>query len=117
MRFTLTNDFHGTSIRLNAEQRGVATYRLTGEQLKRAKRKLCPVKGCTCSGNSGMRGPDNPRVAYDGFECLDLYGKPTKAELYRAEREYQQQLGTYGENNMATDRALIRLRELQELSN
>jgi hypothetical protein len=51
-KITLRNDFHDTKINLipNGDQ-------LSAQQIKRAKRTLCPVKGCCCSGFDGTRGP------------------------------------------------------------
>lgn len=51
MRITLTNDFHNTEavLRVNSES-------LSPAQVKRAKRLLCGVEGCTCSGEAGERG-------------------------------------------------------------
>jgi len=49
---TLTNNFHGTS----ANIRAAIGDELTASQIKRAKRELCGIHGCTCSGPAGARG-------------------------------------------------------------
>lgn len=55
---TLTNDFHGTSVNLRPDGAG----QLSVSQVARARRTLCGVKGCTCGGDLGERGPGNPSV-------------------------------------------------------
>jgi hypothetical protein len=59
-KITLTNNFHNTSVNLNCEvlshiHNEVVAYP-NANQIKRAKRQLCGIKGCTCSGDSGVRG-------------------------------------------------------------
>ncbi len=57
-KITLTNDFHGTSVKLIAER--ISRYQpwsdLTRGQVARAKRTLCGIDGCTCSCQLGTRG-------------------------------------------------------------
>jgi hypothetical protein len=48
---TLNNDFHGTSVNLRANG-----DRLSAGQVAKARRTLCGVAGCRCSGKTGMRG-------------------------------------------------------------
>lgn len=48
---TLKNDFHKTYVNLIPKN-----DRLSLRQIKRAKKELCGVKGCTCSGSTGTRG-------------------------------------------------------------
>lgn len=55
---TLTNDFHGTSVNLRPDD----SYTLSALQVARARRALCGIKGCTCGGDLGERGSDNPSV-------------------------------------------------------
>ena len=61
MRITLRNDFHNSSININCEVlshiHNVATAYPSLGQIKRAKRELCGIAGCTCSGDAGTRGP------------------------------------------------------------
>lgn len=61
MTITLKNDFHNTEVLLRAEVLShihhTATAYLTTGQIKRAKRELCGIAGCTCSGEAGTRGP------------------------------------------------------------
>lgn len=60
MKITLKNDFHNSSVTLNAEVLShvyhTATAYLSANQVKRAKQKLCGINGCTCSGDAGTRG-------------------------------------------------------------
>jgi hypothetical protein len=49
---TLTNDFHNTSVTLR-----VKGGHLSAGQVARARRELCGVDDCTCSGDVGTRGP------------------------------------------------------------
>lgn len=58
---TLTNDFHNTDVTLRCEVLshiyGEATIYPSESQIKRAKRELCGIDGCTCSDAAGCRGP------------------------------------------------------------
>lgn len=51
-KITLTNDFHNTGINLI-----LADDTLSAHQLRRARKALCGVQGCTCGGIAGERGP------------------------------------------------------------
>lgn len=57
---TLKNDFHNTSTVLRCEtlshMHGECTIRPTVSQIRRAKRSLCGIAGCTCSDDCGCRG-------------------------------------------------------------
>lgn len=55
---TLKNDYHGTEVRLRVGSDG----RLTERQVKRVRKVLCGVDGCTCGDNLGRRGPQDDRV-------------------------------------------------------
>ena len=61
---TITNNFHGTSVNLKAN----IGDELTESQVKRARKQLCGVSGCTCWGMLGNRGKQ------DGFtvEQIDV---------------------------------------------
>jgi len=56
MKITLTNDFHGSHVTLNANVlshiHNVATAYLTANQIKKARRELCGISACTCGENS-----------------------------------------------------------------
>ncbi len=54
---TIRNNFHNTEVRLKAN----IGDELTWSQIMRARRELCGIKGCTCGGPVGERGPQ------DGF--------------------------------------------------
>lgn len=60
-RVTLTNDFHNTSTTLICETLshiyGEVTIRPSVNQIRRAKKALCGISGCTCSDDAGCRGP------------------------------------------------------------
>ena len=50
---TLTNDFHGTEVRVRVP---AATWELTARQIARVRRALCGIPGCTCNhDNAGCR--------------------------------------------------------------
>lgn len=49
---TLTNNYHDTTVRLHANIGDT----LTVNQVKRARRVLCGLSGCSCGGNLGERG-------------------------------------------------------------
>lgn len=51
----LINDFHGTEYRTRG---GV----LSPSTVRRIRKALCGIQGCTCGGVLGERGPDNPTV-------------------------------------------------------
>jgi hypothetical protein len=57
---TLTNDFHGTSVNLRCEVlshiHNVSTIYPTAGQIKKAKKALCGIECCTCSGDAGTHG-------------------------------------------------------------
>ena len=54
---TLYNDFHNTSVTLRMK----GTYP-TESQVRRAKKTLCGISGCTCSGVMGMRGTQEIKI-------------------------------------------------------
>ncbi len=58
--YTLQNDFHHTEVRVRTTGlqhiHGEVTLRLSRNQIKRAKRELCGIDDCTCSGEVGTRG-------------------------------------------------------------
>ena len=53
-KITLQNDFHGTTVKLMAERQPGGLF-ITHSQAQRARRELCGIKGCTCSGPTGQR--------------------------------------------------------------
>ena len=65
---TLTNDFHNTSVNVRCEVlshiHNVATAYPSLNQIKKAKKALCGIDGCTCSGDAGTRG----RQEIDGIK-------------------------------------------------
>ena len=58
---TLRNDFHNSSVNLRCEVlshiHNEATIYPTAGQIAKAKKALCDIDGCTCSGDAGTRGP------------------------------------------------------------
>lgn len=53
---TVRNDFHCTEVRVRANIGDT----LTESQVKRCRRKLCGIKGCSCTWSClGDRGPQN----------------------------------------------------------
>jgi len=51
MKLTLRNDFHNRTVILRC-----ADYRLSKQQVSRARRELCGIAGCTCGSVAGTRG-------------------------------------------------------------
>lgn len=72
MKITLTNDFHNTSTIVHVDDRGWITER----QLKRARKALCGVDGCSCGGDAGERGPQEHEASVcampDGDAIVDF---------------------------------------------
>ena len=68
---TLTNDFHGTSCRVNTE----VVLVLSPTQRKRAWRKLCGMRECSCSDGTGTRGiqlqPNGMIIHLNGIGLFD----------------------------------------------
>lgn len=60
MQIELSNDFHGTSIALKAKN-----GKLSHGQMLKARRELCGIGECTCSGDFGYRG------SQDGIDGID----------------------------------------------
>lgn len=59
-KMILKNDFHGTETTVLTKGGWI-----NERQVARAEKALCGVSGCTCSGSTGMRGHDNPRIAIE----------------------------------------------------
>ncbi len=59
---TLKNNFHNTSVNLR-----VSGEKLSAPQVKRARRALCGISGCTCGNELGQRGPQEVdiEIIYD----------------------------------------------------
>jgi len=56
-KITLTNDFHNIEVTLRIEElEGAAIGKLSANQVKKARRELCGMSDCTCSGDTGCRG-------------------------------------------------------------
>lgn len=56
-KITLTNSFHGTEVALI-----VRDGELSPRQIRRAKRELCGVRGCSCSDDLGIRGAQEVEI-------------------------------------------------------
>lgn len=58
---TLKNDFHNSAATLRLEVLGnfpgTVTIRPSKSQVKKAKKTLCGIKGCSCGNDIGIRGP------------------------------------------------------------
>lgn len=50
-KITLRNDFHNTEVTLN-----VKNDTITAGQVKRSRKVLCGISGCTCGDDLGARG-------------------------------------------------------------
>ena len=58
---TLHNDFHRTRVDLRIT---LPDGILSARQARRARRVLCGITGCTCSGPLGIRGPQDVEVCH-----------------------------------------------------
>jgi hypothetical protein len=60
-KVTLVNDFHNTTVTLMCETLSHIWNEVTiypsEAQIRRAKKTLCGIDGCTCSSDAGCRGP------------------------------------------------------------
>lgn len=65
-RITLSNDFHNTEITLHVKDNTISAG-----QVKKARRELCGISGCTCGNDLGMRGKQQHHVDI----CQDRDGK------------------------------------------
>ena len=65
MRIKLYNDFHNTQTSVNSNVLNIAT-------VQRVRKSLCPSKGCTCSGDLGIRGPGNPELNETYLGTIEL---------------------------------------------
>lgn len=74
---TLRNDFHNTEARIRVKSLDYGPDgEITARQLRRAKAKLCGVRGCTCGGIRGhQRGPQGQRLRIDN--TVDRWGDDT----------------------------------------
>ena len=65
-KFTLVNEFHNTTITLRAKTtKNNGIYFISANQVKKAKKTLCGIPGCLCSGELGTQGKNNPQ--YETF--------------------------------------------------
>ncbi len=62
----LSNDYHDTQCVVSPDSSGYINI----NQMRRAKKILCGIPGCTCSGNLGTRGPQDVEIEID----YDLHG-------------------------------------------
>ncbi len=73
---TLENNFHNSSIALRPSKEG----RLSASQVKRTKKTLCGITGCTCSGALGTRRPQESQI--EVFYLPDQWGMFRVAGAY-----------------------------------
>lgn len=65
----ISNVFHNSEIALRAEVSGQDLY-LSSGQVRRARRVLCGISGCTCGGVLGQRPNQGwDATAYGGAVC------------------------------------------------
>ena len=71
----LKNDFHGTQVRLRVlEFTSSQPAILSSSQVDRARRKLCGMAGCTCSGILGQRGKQEVAINFT-WTGVEIYSK------------------------------------------
>ena len=66
--FTIRNDFHNSSTTARVGDSG----ELRPWQIKRIRKALCGISGCTCGGNLGERGPQDCDIDFRGYRDGDL---------------------------------------------
>jgi hypothetical protein len=80
MLITLKNDFHDSETII----RRPASGKLSDRQVKRSKKILCGVSGCTCSGPGGERGTQDHSAAVEGQSGeFTLWLSPQDTSLIR----------------------------------
>jgi hypothetical protein len=68
--YTIRNDFHGTSATVRVGESGL----LSPGQIKRVRKALCGIDGCTCGGPLSERGPQECAVEFAGCRnWVDVY--------------------------------------------
>ncbi len=72
----ITNDFHHTTARVRGNQQGETL--LSASIVRRVRRDLCGIAGCTCGGALGQRGPQR-----HGASLLDIAAMPNGEVLLR----------------------------------
>ncbi len=75
-RITLTNDFHNSSITLHPGKEG----RLSAGQVRKAKKTLCGITHCTCSGRLGTRGQQESQI--------EVFYLPNRQGMFRVAGAY-----------------------------
>ena len=61
---TIKNDFHGTVCTLRTDDSG----RLSSGQIRRCRKALCGIDGCTCGGELSERGPQDVEIQVVGWD-------------------------------------------------
>lgn len=79
MKATLTNSFHRTDLRAVVPENGW----LTASQVRRVRRTLCGVAGCTCGDDLSMRGRQEWAVADVDTRPIEYGGGRVRIERTR----------------------------------
>ena len=76
MIYTLRNNFHNTQVNVRCQgvqhMAGEINIKLSATQIKRVKRALCGVAGCTCGNDASLRGPQETRGNRLIVDCYGL---------------------------------------------
>jgi len=74
---TLRNDFHGTECTMRCETSWGTwnEYSISPSvaQIRRAKKELCGIAGCTCSSDAGNRGPQTHNGKRLTIELCEMF--------------------------------------------
>ncbi len=77
MRITLTNDYHGTEVQINASLGHIdnaVVARLTRNQIAKSRRVLCGIANCQCGENEARtRGPQSANGNRLVVNCDAIY--------------------------------------------
>lgn len=68
-KITILNDFHNSEYTLRVP---ALPARLSAGQVRRCRRALCCIPGCTCGGNLGERGSQEVEVYVADGEAFGL---------------------------------------------
>lgn len=69
MKITIQNDFHHTEATVYLE---CLPAELTERHVRRIRRTLCGIEGCTCGGALSERGPQDVYIDYTGPGAYDV---------------------------------------------
>ena len=64
MKATFTNNFHNTEVTVHSKRQNTAHHSLSKGQVRKIRKALCGIKGCTC-GHDCLKSTDKYWVVYE----------------------------------------------------